>query len=681
MRKSYRENILPFVIVVGSTLLFLTSLYSFLLFHMLVELFTVIIAFSVFVIAWSSRKYIDNIFLLIIGAGYFFVGGLDLLHMLSYDGMDMIAGYGKNLPTQLWIAARYLEVASFIGAFLLLTVDANKEIKVSIGKFYKIFLLYAMAFLAIIFAIFYLKIFPEAYIEGQGMTPFKIYSEYIISFFLFVALVILFRKRQNFDREMINLLSLALILKIFSELLFTQYIGVYDFSNVLGHVFRFISFLLLYKAFFEVGLKKPYRFLFLNMKKSEERYRALVEFSPDPILVHRKGDILFVNEPALKLLGIVDRTDVLGRKLIEFISPRYKEIVKERIKKVFSGEWKETPRMEIEVLHIDGRVIPVEVKGMKIFYEGKESVVSIIRDISERREAEKKIRSLAQFPEENPNPVIRTLEDGMVQYANRPAKEMLSHFGWKSSMPLPEIFLSAIKKVIDNKNGTSIETVCPYGHVFHVELVPSFTDGHVNIYGRNITDRKIAEKKLAESQAELQKRMEEQLSESYMHMGIVNRKMSLLLELEENLKDKKNKQDVIEYIISSAVGLSKAKICMLYAAIGKNHFNLVSSSGISEDEKKKLQTVSRASVEFINDLVENIKRVNGPVEFEKSGTFNGNIDIRYFVALPIFKNNACRGFLFLGFVDRDSMASQELEFLDVFSRHISSALIDSEILN
>lgn len=678
--KMHRELIFPLVIVISSTLLFFASLYSFLLFHMLVELFTVLIAFSVFVIAWSSRKYIDNIFLLIIGAGYFFVGSLDLLHMLSYDGMDMLAGYGKNLPTQLWVAARYLEVASFIGAFLFLAVDANKEIKVSIGKFYKIFLLYAIAFLAIIFAIFYLKIFPDAYIEGMGLTPFKIYSEYIISFFLFIALIILFRKRQNFDREMVNLLSLSMIMKIFSELLFTQYIGVYDFSNVLGHVFRFISFLLLYKAFFEVGLDKPYQFLFLNLKKSEERYRALVEFSPDPILVHHKGDMLFVNEPALKLLGIADKKDVIGRKLIEFISPRYKEIVEERIKKVFSGELRETPRTEIEVLHIDGRVIPVEVKGMKIFYEGREAVMSIMRDISERKEAEKKLRSLAQFPEENPNPVIRVLSSGHVQYANKPARIMLSHFKWKEENPIPEPLLGAVKKVIENNDRPKMELECRCGNIFHIELVPSLTDGHVNIYGRNITDRKIAEKKLAEAQAELQRRTEDQLVESYQHMGIINRKISLLLELEENFKGKKGKQEMIDYVLSSALSLSQAKIGMIYVASGPNHFSLLSSAGLEDEKIGKMQMMSGKAMGFIAKLIEGKKRVNSPCRFEESSCFMGIIEISYFVALPILKNNHCAGFMFLGFVDRESMDPQELEFLDVFAKHVSSAFSDFKIL-
>lgn len=668
------------VIIIGSLTMFVASLYSFLLFHTLVELFTIIISFGIFIISWSSRKYADNAFLFFIGVSYFFIGSLDLVHTLSYKGLNIFPTDNANLPIQLWIAARYLEAFSFLGAFLILAGEHKEKTSFIIKKSYEIFYIYAIIALAIFLSIFYLDIFPEAYVEGAGITSFKIYSEYIISFLFSVSLAILFKKKDRFDREMGNLLSLALIMKIFSEMSFTHYIGVYDFSNVIGHIFRFISFLLLYKAFFEIGMDKPYKFLFSSLKASEERYKSLVEFSPDSILVQRKGDIIFANDMANKLFGMKDGEGLAGRKLIDFISSEYKSMVRERIKNIFSGRWKEAPRAEIEILRSDGKIVPVEVRGMKIIYEGAEAMVSIIRDISERRKAEKKIRSLAQFPEENPNPIMRIFRDGRVQYANKPARTMLSHFGWKEKKLIPEPLSSKVADVIRNGGKFKMELACRCGNIFNLEFAPSFTEGYVNIYGKDITDRKIAEKKLAEAQAELQKRMEMRMKESYEYMGIINRKISILLELEESFKDKKNKQEVLDYILNSAINISRAKIGMVYVIVGKNHFNLLSSLGISKENRGKLQMLSVGSAGFIGKLIDECKRLNGPCSFNRADCFDDNLKMSYFVALPLLKNGSCRGFLYLGFDDRESMDSQELEFLDVFSKHVSTALVDFKVI-
>ena len=387
-----------------------------------------------------------------------------------------------------------------------------------------------------------------------------------------------------------------------------------------------------------------------------------------------------MNGPALRLFGIGDKKDILGRKLIQFISPKYKEIVKDRIKKVFSGEWKETPRTEIEVMRVDGKEVPVEVKGMRIFYENREAVISIMRDVSERKEADKKLRSLAQFPEENPNPVIRAMGNGQVQYANKPAREMLASLDWRENHPLPEPLLSSVKTALEKGERPRLEVECREGRIYFIELAPSLTDGHINLYGRDITDRKIAEKSLAEAQAELRGRIEEQLVESYRHMGIVNRKISLLLEVGKGAEKRKNKQEVSDYIVNSAVSLSGARIGMLYVSLATNHLSLVSSNGIDEEKKSRISIVSRERLNFINKLFAEKRRVNSPIEFEGSGTFDGNIDVGYFVALPIMKESQCKGFLFLGFKNRKSMDVQELEFLDVFVKHISSSLIDSGMI-
>src|SRR3989339_1973442 len=96
------------------------SRYNYLLFHFMAEIFSVIIACMVFVLAWHSRRYADNHYFIFLGIAYLFVAGLDIIHALTFTGMNIFPGYDANLPTQLWVAARYLEAFALLAAPLLL---------------------------------------------------------------------------------------------------------------------------------------------------------------------------------------------------------------------------------------------------------------------------------------------------------------------------------------------------------------------------------------------------------------------------------------------------------------------------------------------------------------------------------------------------------------------------------
>ncbi len=89
---------------VSLTGLYLLSRVNYLLFHSAVEVFSIVITFAIFAIAWNSRRMMDSSYLLFIGIACLFVGGVDLLHTLAYTGMGVFPEYGANLPTQLWIA-------------------------------------------------------------------------------------------------------------------------------------------------------------------------------------------------------------------------------------------------------------------------------------------------------------------------------------------------------------------------------------------------------------------------------------------------------------------------------------------------------------------------------------------------------------------------------------------------
>ena len=240
--------------------LYLTTLQSYLLFHSLAEIFSIVVAFSLFVIAWNSRTYHKNPYLLFIGIAYFFIGFLDLLHTLSYKGMPIFTDY-DFYANQLWIAARYLESLSLLAGFMFLR--ARKQFNIWLQ-----FIIYSLITSALVYFIFVSKLFPECFIEGTGLTNFKKVSEYIISALLLGSIILLRLNRARFAPTVFSLLQWALICTIISELAFTFYISNYGFSNLVGHYFKIFSFYLVYKAIIQTGIKEPMSMFFFELKKS-----------------------------------------------------------------------------------------------------------------------------------------------------------------------------------------------------------------------------------------------------------------------------------------------------------------------------------------------------------------------------------------------------------------------------
>jgi signal transduction histidine kinase len=240
--------------------LYLLSRLNYLLFHSSVEVFSIVIAFAIFAIAWNSRRIMDSNYLLFIGIACLFVGGVDLLHTLAYSGMGVFPEHGANLATQLWIATRYMLSFSLFAALFF----ANRKFRPSL-----VIAGYAVVTALLFGSIFYWGNFPQAFVDGVGLTPFKVASEYVISFILLCAIGLLIRKRNEFSGDVVKLMVAAMAVAIAAEMAFTLYSDVYGVANMIGHLLTLVSFYLIYKALIEKGLAKPYDLLFRNLKQKE----------------------------------------------------------------------------------------------------------------------------------------------------------------------------------------------------------------------------------------------------------------------------------------------------------------------------------------------------------------------------------------------------------------------------
>ncbi len=165
-----------------------------------------------------------------------------------------------------------------------------------------------------------------------------------------------------------------------------------------------------------------------SLQESEERYRRLVELSPDAIAIHSEGKIVFCNTAGAKLLGALGTEELIGKSTIDFVHPDYRGLVKERARQM-REQGSAVPLTQEKFIRIDGSVIDVEVAAMPFIYEKKPGIQVIFRDITERKKAEEKIREQAALLDHAQDAIaVRDLEQRII-YWNKGAECL---YGWTS---------------------------------------------------------------------------------------------------------------------------------------------------------------------------------------------------------------------------------------------------------
>lgn len=122
-------------------------------------------------------------------------------------------------------------------------------------------------------------------------------------------------------------------------------------------------------------------------RESEERHRTLVEWSPEAILVHHEGRIIYVNPAAIKMIGASSAQELVGRSLFELIQPDFHHLVRARINSE-AYRRTDTPMIHIKVIRLDGNIIDIEAQSTSIILDGKPAIYALIRDITKHKQAE-----------------------------------------------------------------------------------------------------------------------------------------------------------------------------------------------------------------------------------------------------------------------------------------------------
>lgn len=302
--------------------------YNYALFHMLVEVFSTVIAFAAFVLIWDARRNLDRDYLLLLGIGLLFFAILDVPHMLSFQGMELFPGFTANLPTQLFVAQRYMLALSFLLAPFFVNRRINAWFAVAS---------YGLVTALVLASVFLWRNFPMMFVEGQGLTPLKVVSEYVIIAIFGISLVMFVRTSGYFRARTRMYIFGSTVMFMASEFMFTLYSSPSGPFNMWGHLGQVGAFALLYGSIVRDGLIEPYGLLYKELADSEERYRAIFRQAGVGIAeVDSSRRFLEANPAFATMLGY-RQDEVLGLSAEELTHPQDRERERDRVRELRDG--------------------------------------------------------------------------------------------------------------------------------------------------------------------------------------------------------------------------------------------------------------------------------------------------------------------------------------------------------
>lgn len=264
-----RERVGPAHILLASALILSLSVaiahLNYLFAHALLEGLAIAVALFVYIFASRTRKYTRDDYLLLLGYGSLTVALLDFFHLLTFEEMNIFSGSTANASTQFWVAARYIQ------AFTLLIAPFAAKRRFRAHIVLPAFLMMAGI---VIGSIMLFETFPTCYVEGQGLTPVKVISEYIICVVLVAAIWFTWDYNDEIGASVAWLVILAMCMMIGSELFATLYQHTDALSSLLARAFKSLAMYLIFHGTVAEGLNRP----FMQVNRAREQLGERLQF-------------------------------------------------------------------------------------------------------------------------------------------------------------------------------------------------------------------------------------------------------------------------------------------------------------------------------------------------------------------------------------------------------------------
>ena len=228
------------------------------------------------------------------------------------------------------------------------------------------------------------------------------------------------------------------------------------------------------------------------LRESEEKFRSLIEQAAEMFFViDRNGRFTDVNRQTCRNLGF--SRDELIKLSVPDVVPKVDLKQHQKLWDDLRSGGQST--LCTRYRRQDGTVFPVELRVGLIQSGGKEHMLVLARDITDRKRAEQEIRNLSKFPAENPSPVLRVARDGKLLYANLSSLPLLMEWNGKIGRQVPSSLRQLAEQVLSAGLRKSVELKIG-ARTFLFDIVPLRDSGYVNLYGLDISERKAMESDL-----------------------------------------------------------------------------------------------------------------------------------------------------------------------------------------
>jgi diguanylate cyclase (GGDEF)-like protein/PAS domain S-box-containing protein len=358
-------------------------------FHTLVGVLAVVVAALVFVTGWHVHDEKRPAASVMLACAFLAVGLLDFAHFMSYAGMpDFITPNSPHKAIVFWLAARYVAAGALLAFALMPRQPLARHAR---RRFLAGFLGYAVL-------VCYVGIRQPDWVPATLiLTEFKIGMESGVVALLLITLLLIFRRRHELNGLSLPCLAFALALLLASELFFMLYSRVTDLANVLGHVYKVLAYLFLYRAIFLESVQTPINLIQQarnEVIESERRNRELLETAPDAILVvDAEGGIRMVNERLETMFGYT-RWELLGQKM-EILLPEDARAHHQAHRRIFidaHGSRGMDSKYDLVGRRKDGGEVPVDIALSTFNSQAGTQIIAFIRDVTERRRIEAELR-------------------------------------------------------------------------------------------------------------------------------------------------------------------------------------------------------------------------------------------------------------------------------------------------
>jgi PAS domain S-box-containing protein len=270
------------------------------------------------------------------------------------------------------------------------------------------------------------------------------------------------------------------------------------------------------------------------LRKSEERYRRLVELCPDALMVLTGGEIVFVNSAAQQLLGAHESHQLIGRSFVDFVGPDDRDNVGQQLRELeqseAAGSWQREHQgrrafLEKSLVRLDGSTVSVELGATRLTFEDEPAIQLILHDITEQKNAAEGWRESearkAAILETSLDAIVSIDHKGVVREWNAAAERI---FGYRREealgnrlealivpATLTEKYLPGLADYLTNGVGNllgrPVEAIArrKTGEQFPIDLalaqIPLSDPPFFTAFIREITDRKHSEEALRRSEA------------------------------------------------------------------------------------------------------------------------------------------------------------------------------------